>query len=68
MNERFEMGFPLPKALLHTPKQVDDGVQKESVKNVYLLCVNAFVLLTFSWNMGAFLVDIQKCNYYSDHI
>lgn len=39
MNERFEMGFPLPKALLHTPKQVDDGVQKESVKKcVFVVC------------------------------
>lgn len=39
MNERFEMGFPLPKALLHTPKQVDDGVQKESVeKCVFVVC------------------------------
>ena len=41
MNERFEMGFPLPKPLLHTPKQMDDGVdiQKESVKKcVFVVC------------------------------
>ena len=69
-NERtVRMGFPLSRApsIALRSLPVDDGVQKKIVEK-YKFVICAFQLLTFSRNMGIFFVDIQECNYYSDHI